>query len=151
MAANSPTGGWERPHNRFYFARMRSIRDSISIYTVTTPLTICLYGAVVIYVHMSIATNTTSEQEDESASERYLSKLKDRVMGGPSCLSAIDLVFFGTLIVLALELLNFLVKRSRCEFTSSPSFFAKLKPHFCRGLVSATLNKRQDQAFVVVT
>jgi len=65
---------------------------------------------------MSIATNTTSEQEDESASERYLSKLKDRVMGGPSCLSAIDLVFFGTLIVLALELLNFLVKRSRYCF-----------------------------------
>ena len=48
--------------------------------------------------------------------KHMLQGMADRGMeGGPENLTPIDLLFFGVIIILALELLSFLIKRSGCK------------------------------------
>uniref|UniRef100_A0A7R9W2V0 Fatty acid hydroxylase domain-containing protein n=1 Tax=Pseudictyota dubia TaxID=2749911 RepID=A0A7R9W2V0_9STRA len=92
--------------------------------TVATPLTILFYGIVVLSVHRAdaaaaaaVAANASSDDDSsgdfgDSFSWEHIVQLKDRIMEGPDGLEVMDLVLLGTISVLALELLNFLVKRS---------------------------------------
>lgn len=77
------------------------------------PLTIIFYACVILHVHradaVSYMTNTTSH---EFVNVGSWDQLKDRIMGGPDKLDIMDLVLLGVISVLALEMLNFLVKRS---------------------------------------
>ena len=95
---------------------------------IVTPLTILLWIALVVHYHTVYAlSNGTDADSNVGAGgsglaaswgtvKHMLQGMANRGMeGGPENLTPIDLLFFGVIIILALELLSFLIKRSGCK------------------------------------
>ena len=109
-----------------------SIGQALS--SVATPLTVAFWTAIVCVHHATDAaaasSNGTTAGGAEGGSSGGIggtlswSLIKEAVQGtafravegGPENLQPIDLLFCGVLIIMALELLSFLIKRSGSEY-----------------------------------
>mmetsp|Transcript_13529 Transcript_13529/g.29388 ORF Transcript_13529/g.29388 Transcript_13529/m.29388 type:complete len:376 (-) Transcript_13529:213-1340(-) len=115
-------------------ASMSSSAPSPIASAIVTPLTILFWLAVVVHYHTADALSNGTTRTDAGSNRQapgsglaiLWGSIKDmfrgtanRAMeGGPENLTPMDLLFFGVIIVLALEFLSFLVKRSGYWFHS---------------------------------
>lgn len=132
VIGDSPTKMTERKRPQRP-AKMSTISPTTICSAIVTPLTIIFWVAVVIHYHTADAlANGTADTAGNGGGARgdgggltaaswgsvksLLQGTADRAKeGGPEYLTPLDLLFFGVIIILALELLSFLVKRSGCE------------------------------------
>lgn len=110
---------------------MSSSAPSPIAWAIVTPLTILFWLAVVVHYHAADALSNGTARTDAGSNapaggsgltaswgsvKDMLQGTTNRAMeGGPENLTPMDLLFFGVIIILALEFLSFLVKRSGCE------------------------------------
>lgn len=91
--------------------------------TIITIGLICLNGISLIHFHSSYALATESHNSSYHANDEimttltkqaishpYLLTMKSSLLGSPEDVNALDLILFGVLILLGMELLNQLVK-----------------------------------------